>query len=84
MATFHRHGDEIKVFIKGAPEVLLKLCQSVVDENKTPVSVQQNEFLTQNEIMASSGLRVLGVAVRTLPAETIQLDGDLFQYIKET
>ncbi len=83
MATFHRYGDEIKVFIKGAPEVLLKLCQSVVDENKTPVSVQQNEFLTQNEIMASSGLRVLGVAVRTLPAETIQLDGDLFQYIKE-
>ena len=41
MATFHRHGDEIKVFIKGAPEVLLKLCHSVVDENKSPVSVQQ-------------------------------------------
>ena len=83
MATFHRHGDEIKVFIKGAPEVLLKLCLPVVDENKNPVSVQQTEFLAQNEIMASSGLRVLGVAVRTLPAETIQLDGDLFQYIKE-
>jgi Ca2+-transporting ATPase len=80
MATFHRHGDEVKVFIKGAPEVLLKLC---VDENKTPVSVQQTVFMTQNEIMASSGLRVLGVAVRTLPAETIQLDGDLFQYIKD-
>jgi Ca2+-transporting ATPase len=80
MATFHRYGDEVKVFIKGAPEVLLKLC---VDENKAPASAQQTVFMAQNEIMASSGLRVLGVAVRTLPAEAIQLDGDLFQYIKE-
>ncbi len=83
MATFHRHGDEIKVFIKGAPEVLLNMCQSIVDNNGSPVSIQQDALLTQNEIMASTGLRVLGVAVRTLPAETIQLDGDLFQYIEE-
>ncbi|MDO9049484.1 MAG: HAD-IC family P-type ATPase [Methylobacter sp.] len=83
MATFHRHGDQIKVFIKGAPEVLLKLCQSVVDENETPAPVQQDTLLTQNEIMAGTGLRVLGVAVRTLPADTMQPDGDLFQYIED-
>jgi len=82
MATFHRHGDEIKVFVKGAPEVLLKLCQTVVDKNQNPVPLQQNEFLAQNDILASTGLRVLGVAVRTLPAGTIELDTDLFQYIK--
>jgi len=83
MATFHRHGDEIKVFIKGAPEVLLNRCQSTVDNNGRPVPIQQDTLLIQNEIMAGTGLRVLGVAVRTLPAETIQLDGDLFQYIKD-
>ncbi|WP_235202239.1 cation-translocating P-type ATPase [Methylobacter tundripaludum] len=83
MATFHRHGDQIKVFIKGAPEVLLKLCQSIVDNNGSPVPIQQDTLVTQNEIMAGTGLRVLGVAVRTLPADTIALDGDLFQYIKE-
>ena len=83
MATFHRHGDEIKVFIKGAPEVLLNMCQSIVDNNGSPVSIQQDTLLIQNEIMASAGLRVLGVAVRTLPADTIQPDGDLFQYIKD-
>jgi len=83
MATFHRHGDQIKVFIKGAPEVLLKLCQSIVDNNGSPVSIQQDTLVTQNEIMAGTGLRVLGVAVRTLPADTMQPDGDLFQYIED-
>jgi len=85
MATFHRHGDEVKVFIKGAPEVLLKLCHSVADVNQSPVAfqqLQQNEFLSQNEIMANTGLRVLGVAIRTLPADTFQPDANLFQYIK--
>ncbi len=80
MATFHRHGDEIKVFIKGAPEVLLKLCQP---NQQPPHSFQENEFLTQNKTMASTGLRVLGVAMCTLPADTTQLDVDLFQYIKD-
>ena len=82
MATFHRHGDEIKVFIKGAPEVLLALCQPVVDDNNKPVLAQQNEFQAQNDIMASTGLRVLGVAMRTLPANTFQLNADLFHYVK--
>jgi len=83
MATFHRHGDEIKVFIKGAPEILLKMCHSVVDGNGNSLPVKRDKLLAQNETMASTGLRVLGVAVRTLPVETIQLDGDLFQYIEE-
>ncbi len=83
MATFHRYGDGIKVFIKGAPEILLNMCHSIVDNHGNSVPVQTDTFLTQNEIMASSGLRVLGVAVRTLPADTIELDVDLFQYIKE-
>ncbi len=83
MATFHRHGDQIKVFIKGAPEVLLKMCHSVVDGNGNSLPVKRDKLLAQNETMASTGLRVLGVAVRTLPADTMQLDGDLFQYIED-
>ena len=71
MATFHRQGDQVKVFIKGAPEVLLKLCHSIIDNNGNSLPVQQDKLLAQNQIMASTGLRVLGVAVRTLPAATI-------------
>ncbi len=83
MATFHRHGDEIKVFIKGAPEVLLNV-SSLLMKIKSRLLFNKTVFLTQNEIMASSGLRVLGVAVTySYPPNTIQLDGDLFQYIKD-
>ena len=85
MATFHRSDDRIKVFIKGAPEILLKQCHSVADVNQSRVALQKiqlNKFMTQNEIMASSGLRVLGVAVLELPADTVQPDSDLFQHIK--
>ncbi|TAN70311.1 MAG: calcium-translocating P-type ATPase, PMCA-type [Methylobacter sp.] len=76
MATFHQQGDQVKVFIKGAPEVLLKLCDSLVDSNG-------NSLLAQNQSMAETGLRVLGVAVRTLPANDFRVDDDLFQYIRE-
>jgi Ca2+-transporting ATPase len=83
MATFHRQGDQIKIFIKGAPEVLLKMCHSVVDNNGNLLPIQQDELLNQNQIMACTGLRVLGLAVRTLPAADYKADSDLFQYIHE-
>ncbi|MEY3288037.1 MAG: hypothetical protein RLZZ419_279 [Pseudomonadota bacterium] len=83
MATFHRQGDEVKIFIKGAPEIIVKLCQSAVNEDQKSSTFQQNKVLKQNDIMAGGGLRVLGVAVRSLPADKVQLNTDLFQYIKE-
>ena len=83
MATFHQQGDQIKVFIKGAPEVLLKLSHSVVDGNGNSLPVKRDKLLAQNQTMAGTGLRVLGVAVRTLPAGEFRQDNDLFQYIQE-
>ncbi len=82
MATFHQQGDQVKVFIKGAPEVLLKLCDSVIDNQGNPQPVKQGELLTQNQIMAGTGLRVLGVAVRVLSANDFKADNDLFHYIQ--
>ncbi len=83
MATFHRQDDEIKVFIKGAPEVLIKLSQSVAHKNQILHPFHPKDFLIQNEKMAGSGLRVLALATRSLPADTFQANADLFQYIKE-
>ncbi len=83
MATFHQQGDRVTVFVKGAPEILLKLCRSVVDNNGNSLPLKQDKLLDQNQSMASTGLRVLGVAVRTLPAGEFKSDNDLFQYIQE-
>ena len=78
MATFHQQGDEIKVFVKGAPEVLLKLCQNT--RNSHPNI--NDTFLAQNELIASAGYRVLGVAETTLPSSSFQAETDLFDSIK--
>ncbi|MGZ8237555.1 MAG: calcium-translocating P-type ATPase, PMCA-type [Methylobacter sp.] len=92
MATFHPHNDEIKVFIKGAPEVLLKLCDFALDEQGNAVPIQEDSILKQNAGMASTGLRVLAVAVTHIklprPAEATKamdlaaLNGDLFKHIQ--
>lgn len=84
MATFHTQGNEIKVFIKGAPEVLLKRCQSMLDANGQTVAIQPAVILQHNAAMAGTGLRVLGVAVTSLntgEASTSLDQNDLFQYI---
>jgi Ca2+-transporting ATPase len=83
MVTFHRHKDEIKLFIKGAPEVLLEKCQSELDKDGNTVAVEQQYLLQQNAEMASTGLRVLGLAMRTIPVTEFSTDGSLFRYVDE-
>jgi Ca2+-transporting ATPase len=83
MATFHQQGDQINIFIKGAPEILLKLCSSAVAGNGNSLPIKQDELLAENQNMASTGLRVLGLAVRTIPVGDYQAESDLFQYIQE-
>ena len=83
MATFHRQDREVIVFIKGAPEVLLALCQSELNEQGNVVAIQRHTLLQQNEQMASTGLRVLGLVKRTFPTADFSWEDDLFSYIKE-
>ncbi|WP_019865773.1 calcium-translocating P-type ATPase, PMCA-type [Methylovulum miyakonense] len=85
MATFHRHGEGITVFVKGAPEVLLALCDSVLDEKGQPSGIDKTALHQQNADMAGTGLRVLGVAVARLELgqEAQVLAGDLFHYVQK-
>ena len=59
MASFHQdHNAKKNLFIKGAPEQILKKCSLSADALKSYEDVLYN--------MASEGLRVLAVAVKTL------------------
>ncbi len=92
MATFHPHDEGIKIVIKGAPEVLLDLCGFVLDEQSNTVAIQKARILEHNAGMASTGLRVLAVAVThiKLPRQEeaskamdlAVLSGDLFKHIQ--
>ncbi|MDD2863770.1 MAG: calcium-translocating P-type ATPase, PMCA-type [Methylococcales bacterium] len=64
MATFHRHGGDVLIFVKGAPEVILDRCQLSVDERV--------DLRAKNASMARTGLRVLAVAMHRIPASGAQ------------
>jgi Ca2+-transporting ATPase len=84
-ATFHLDGEQVRVMVKGAPEVLLDHCKTVFFENgDQPLDAQQHRLIEQaNENMASTGLRVLAVAWTQLPVRDFAPNGDLFIYVKD-
>jgi Ca2+-transporting ATPase len=70
MSTFHKFDDgKHRAFVKGAPEVILDRCSSVLNGDAiTPLNdVARKSILSANEEMASDALRVLAIAYRDLP-----------------
>jgi Ca2+-transporting ATPase len=54
MTTFHRQGDKIISFTKGAPDILLNRC----------LNVDRSSIQAEVDTMAAAGKRVLGFAYR--------------------
>ncbi len=73
MATFHRQGNEILMFVKGAPEIVLARCDLTNEEYAV--------LLAKNVEMAQTGLRVLSVATRSISAIEFA-DEYLFRYVE--
>jgi len=69
MAIVRRTASGPVVFVKGAPDVLLRDCRAWIDQdgrtNALTDEVRQ-EILAANQNFASQALRVLGVAMRSL------------------
>ena len=60
MATFHREGDWVQAWFKGAPDVLLPRCQLSAD--------QYDALLAENAAFADRALRVIALAGRRIAA----------------
>lgn len=84
-ATFHRVDDRIRVMIKGAPDVLINICEKVrcLKGEKSLTESQRGVIEEANEKMAATGLRILAIAWAELPAKDFDSKGDLFVYIKD-
>lgn len=84
MATFHRDGEAIRLFVKGAPGVLLERSGTVLTpEGGRPLDSGQRENINnENDRLAASGLRVLAVATRELPAD-FDPTGDVIKLISD-
>jgi len=70
MSTIHRlpDGQGYRVYTKGAPEILLEHCDSIMQRGQAlPLTdARRAEILQTNEAMANDALRVLAVATRRL------------------
>ncbi len=71
MSTIHADAerrDELRVFTKGAPDILLQRCshELVGDATRPLTAARRAEIQNANEALAAQALRTLGVAFRTL------------------
>ncbi|MEW5890330.1 MAG: cation-translocating P-type ATPase [Pseudomonadota bacterium] len=83
MATFHLDGDSVRIFVKGAPDVLMARSARVLLGDEVPLDEAARSLVQrENERMAAQALRVLGVASRTLPAARFHAADDLFRYVE--
>ncbi len=69
MTTIHRESKGFIAYTKGAPEVIISLCTSVLESGRVrDLSLaEKRRILQENSRMASKGLRVLALAYRNIP-----------------
>ena len=75
MATFHHDGDVVRMWLKGAPDVLL--ARASLDD------AARAAFATENEVLAEAAMRVLAVAGRSIPAGDFDPAGDLMRWAND-
>jgi Ca2+-transporting ATPase len=85
MATFHVDGENIRAFVKGAPDILLAHCSSILasDGEKTLDDTALRQIDDEYRALAAEGLRGLLVATRTWRADELSTASDLLPEIAD-
>ena len=85
MATFHHDGATVRLFVKGAPDVLLANCARFYGPDGEIVldDASKERINEEYRVLAERGLRGLIVAWRTLLAAQFEPGGDLIAYVKD-
>ena len=61
---------ELRIMVKGAPEVLLSRCRYVMQQGQSILLTEpaRADIAQRNDALASQALRVLAIATRSMPA----------------
>src|SRR4030042_2036864 len=82
MATLYEGDTNNFMYVKGSPEVVLRMCHSrLTDTGTEPIEVKP--VLEKADEMAGEGLRLIGIAYKTLPKdkksiEIVHIEGLVF------
>ncbi len=83
MSTLHETaGNTAIMFCKGAPELVLPLCNTVHQSYNLRAELNKEHldwFNTQNKLMADRGLRVLAVAEKQITDVPVCMEADLLE-----
>ena len=75
MATLHDHQGERWIFVKGAPERVVGMCESMlVGSTATVVALDRQKLLRESHRLASQGLRVLAMAYKRAAPRAERVD----------
>jgi Ca2+-transporting ATPase len=85
MATFHHDSEHVRMFVKGAPDVLLARADRHLDASgESPLDdTTRAAFEAENARLAGQAMRVLAVASRDIPAHDFDPAGDLMAWARE-
>ena len=85
MATFHRDGGQVRLFVKGAPDVLIARCSNwrVGGSEQSLDARHRQQIEADYQALGERGLRGLLIATRSLPAERFDPAGDLSPWVAE-
>ncbi len=66
MTTLHQMGNMLTAYAKGAPEVILESCDTVLTANGPQAldTATREQILSQAQVMAGEALRILGIAFK--------------------
>ncbi|MDP1872343.1 MAG: cation-translocating P-type ATPase [Gallionella sp.] len=85
MATFHLDGDRVRMYVKGAPDVLLARATFYLTATAAaPLEGAARTALdAENACLANQAMRVLAVARREIPVQQFDPAGDLMGWAQE-
>ncbi|QLG86955.1 calcium-translocating P-type ATPase, PMCA-type [Chitinibacter bivalviorum] len=85
MATFHRSSEGTTIFVKGAPDILLRLCSHTLQGDQCPTLQQagRDAIGQAYQTMAAQGLRGLMIACRFIPTHEFNEHTPLMNHMSE-
>jgi len=85
MATFHDIDGKVRCFVKGAPDVLLARSTTYrdIDGSNAPIDDKGQRALTENDRLASEGMRVMAVARRDFDKATFDPNATLLDSVND-